>query len=388
MKKGFTLVELLAVITVLAIILVIAIPNIQYLINENKKNTFLINAKSIIKQIKYEDKTFTTSTLSELNLEGITQDGYDAELSTAYISDEEIHLNLVGTGQYEGMYLCGVNLTTNKSEVQNTPCEELEKYIVTFDPNGGFVAISNKEVMYNATYGNLPAPKREGYKFLGWSPIPSDYQEVEYIESTGTQYIDSNYISNSKTTAILTYAITGPTSGGDEMFFGATNSVGSSYLEAYVNHRWYAALGGGRYRYVLTGKGVGTNKKYVAQINKDALVVDGNIKNSTEQISDANIPIYIFAWNNNGNVQYKHSHMRLYNLIFKENEEEVRNYIPCYHINSNETGLYDVINGNFYNNLGTDEFNKGNDGTYYYVTKDVKVTQRKNHTLKAIWEEI
>ena len=58
MKKGFTLIELLAVITVLAIILVIAIPNIQHLINENKKDTFLINAKSIIKQIKYEDKNY------------------------------------------------------------------------------------------------------------------------------------------------------------------------------------------------------------------------------------------------------------------------------------------------------------------------------------------
>ena len=39
MKKGFTLVELLAVIVILAVILVIAVPQINNVIKETRKNS-------------------------------------------------------------------------------------------------------------------------------------------------------------------------------------------------------------------------------------------------------------------------------------------------------------------------------------------------------------
>ena len=49
-KKGFTLVELLAVITILAILVIIALPNVIKLYNNAKKNTFLTEAKTIYKE--------------------------------------------------------------------------------------------------------------------------------------------------------------------------------------------------------------------------------------------------------------------------------------------------------------------------------------------------
>ena len=44
----------------------------------------------------------------------------------------------------------------------------LEKYIVTFNANGGSVATANKKVTYTQTYGTLPTPTRDGYVFAGW----------------------------------------------------------------------------------------------------------------------------------------------------------------------------------------------------------------------------
>ncbi len=41
-------------------------------------------------------------------------------------------------------------------------------YTVTFDANGGSVSPTSKTVTYNSTYGDLPAPTREGYDFNGW----------------------------------------------------------------------------------------------------------------------------------------------------------------------------------------------------------------------------
>ena len=52
-KKGFTLVELLAVIVILAVILAIAVPGISNMTKSAKKSAFEDNVKLIIKGIEY-----------------------------------------------------------------------------------------------------------------------------------------------------------------------------------------------------------------------------------------------------------------------------------------------------------------------------------------------
>ena len=52
-KKGFTLVELLAVIALVSILSIIAIPNVVSTINNSKKNTFLTDAKRMVSKAEY-----------------------------------------------------------------------------------------------------------------------------------------------------------------------------------------------------------------------------------------------------------------------------------------------------------------------------------------------
>ena len=50
MKKGFTLVELLAVIAILALLVLVAVPNVLGMFNKAKKDTFLTEVKNIFKE--------------------------------------------------------------------------------------------------------------------------------------------------------------------------------------------------------------------------------------------------------------------------------------------------------------------------------------------------
>lgn len=42
-------------------------------------------------------------------------------------------------------------------------------YNITFDPNGGSVSQTSKQVSAGSVVGNMPTPTREGYTFLGWT---------------------------------------------------------------------------------------------------------------------------------------------------------------------------------------------------------------------------
>lgn len=92
-KKGFTLVELLAVIVVLAIIMIIAVPSVLNSMATAKKNSFVIEARKAInltmqtkqtEDLLNQNTSKTCYTLSEIGLEaGGRYHGYVQYDSTA-----------------------------------------------------------------------------------------------------------------------------------------------------------------------------------------------------------------------------------------------------------------------------------------------------------------
>ena len=99
-KKGFTLVELLAVI------LIIAVPRINDVIKNSKKASFEASAKTIISQAekkKMEQEVLGNTNLIECNnIANINSDDYES-CEINFDSSGNAKITLIGKSKFEGL---------------------------------------------------------------------------------------------------------------------------------------------------------------------------------------------------------------------------------------------------------------------------------------------
>ena len=189
--------------------------------------------------------------------------------------------------------------------------------------------------------------------------LPKEYQQVEYIESTGTQYI------NSETYLTLDSTI--------ESKFVSTKSY-YNYNTPYGFVSNNKALGlytfGNNGALIYTSFGNNIDVAYngsmmigpkVYKHNKEGVWEDDVKKITYNNISfeeSSEDIIYIFARLKDG-IPSRYIDMRLYYFNIKRGEKYVREFLPVYEINENRPGLYDTVEGKFYTNQGTGEFIAG-----------------------------
>lgn len=197
--------------------------------------------------------------------------------------------------------------------------------------------------------------------------LPSEYRQVEYIECTGTQYIETNFVLEADNAEIeWTYMLT-QTQSGDSMMFGCREgkSIRLIYAEVYNGARWYCASGSAVFENVLgqsyqNDAGRILNKKYQAKMDDEYLSVNGFSASKTSTLTgQLTTPLCIFARKTKNTIDYINKGMRLYDLNIKEDGVLTANFIPCYRKSDGEIGLYDTIAKSFYSNTGTGELIKG-----------------------------
>lgn len=187
--------------------------------------------------------------------------------------------------------------------------------------------------------------------------LPSAYQQVEYLEGTGTQWIDTGFVANQDTRVVIDYQYTALK---DSFVFGSRENV---RVNAYtVNIGTSATL-------AVSSYGNSGNVKYstsdlyrhIIDKNKNTLYVDGELILSFEEIEFTTpAPLELFAcYTATNGSGYLPSYEKIYSCKIYDNEILVRDYIPCYRKADGVAGLYDMVNNEFYTNLGTGEFLKG-----------------------------
>ena len=264
-------------------------------------------------------------------------------------------------------------------------------YDITFNPTGGTVKTQNKTITYDASYGSMPVPEKDGNTFKAWSLVPDGYTQLEYIQSSGGQYINTGFVPNQYTGVIADYQFNDTNY--QQRVFGVTgdnNNADSITYHYYIN-------GSGKMAYSLnnmTGNYIPTSYTANTSRHKIEFNLFGNsykLDNNKREALQANVNttpssnayLYLFAENyspNNGSA-VNLGRLKLYGLSIYDNETLVHQYIPCQN-SAGVVGLYDIVAGEFKSNAGTGTFTAGPEKN---IAEADLVSIAENHTLYAKW---
>lgn len=203
------------------------------------------------------------------------------------------------------------------------------------------------------------APNIPGHTFLGWKPL---YTRIEYIESTGTQYIDTNiFVDAAEFRIVAKFIPVGNPSG--SVINMLCGTVVQSAMDAFIYDETVIYLGGNNDCIYTAG-----------EINNKEIVYDGTFSatsphrsltgtidgvafskhSDTNPIDTANIGknVRIFGHGDTYRSKIKLKSMKIYKY-----NELVFNGVP--YIRGDTVGLYDLVSDTFFTNAGTGNFIAG-----------------------------
>lgn len=191
--------------------------------------------------------------------------------------------------------------------------------------------------------------------------LPSGYTQLEYIQSSGTQYIDTNFKPDGETTVNIAFQTSSaPDNLNDTLpVYGTATDYNSNAFEFWTLSGGFATYGSQDYKSNL---GITTGKKHTVSQAKNVLTVDGTSYTFTKQTFTAPYSLLLFATHRSGGIKICASaaNLKIYSCEIYNNGTLVRNFIPAK--NSGGTiGLYDTVNGAFYTNAGSGTFTAGAD---------------------------
>lgn len=180
--------------------------------------------------------------------------------------------------------------------------------------------------------------------------LPDGYTKLEYIYSSGTQYIDTGFKPNQDTRVVAdVYLLT--ESSYPRAIFGTRDSATSNAFVVWAmkvdEFRTDYGSNTGRILVAPTGR-------HTIDKNRNATYVDETLVTLNTATFQATKNLLLFTQQDSA-VDDRMTTMRLYSCKIYNNGILARNFIPCTDPNG-EIGLYDSVNGVFYENMGLGVF--------------------------------
>ena len=217
-------------------------------------------------------------------------------------------------------------------------------------------------------------------------PLPYD-AEVEYLQSTGAQYIDTG-LKASNTTSVTTRVAWTDVSGYDKVAFGADN--GSTFNAGFVLQvsgigAFFRFVRGNQYKDYNSNPKPVVDKFYDISVGPNGMDVDGYflaITDTSAFTTTGNLPL--FAWRRGANI-INFGTVKIGPTKIFVDVPLVRDYIPVRFTNEqgvSEGAMYDRVSGALFRNAGTGAFVVGPD------INPISARSYVNDGLIAMWDGI
>lgn len=313
-KKAFTLIEVIGIVTILALMLLLAVPAMTKTLKRNEQNKY----NDYIDNLKLAAETYIVEDLK-----------YGINVGDVYY---------VTLGQL----------------IDRKLVQEIIK-----NPENDETLSRNTQIKVTK---NLDGTR--DYKVQPHYLLPDEYTLVEYIENSGTQYIDTGIVPNNNTGIEIVYhslnsGISQYIAGSRD---GASGAIAYAVNGSVARTDWDIRLDG-QTIYSNVGR---TNNKFKSRITLKDGTGNWNIENLdinssfdvgiSNKTVTATSNLMLFAYNN----ENIHSGLRVYSCKIYEEEMVIRDLVPCYRNSDKEVGLFDLVNLVFYTNKGTGEFSYQN----------------------------
>lgn len=200
----------------------------------------------------------------------------------------------------------------------------------------------------------------------------SSLTPLQYIESTGTQWIDTGFKLNNNSRVVMDFMITQYQTN----FNNGASPFGARV--AWLNQMFVLYIPANQYYSIYEGYGNG--RGYYANYNilNSFCHIDANKRNWNLQVGYSSYPYasnsYTFqhtgnchlfkyncfgqagqsAWDSDNHEIGEDSHIRIYSCDIYDNGTQIRQFRP--HLNAGEAGMLDELNNVWYGNNGTGEF--------------------------------
>lgn len=179
--------------------------------------------------------------------------------------------------------------------------------------------------------------------------LPEGYTQLEYIESTGTQYIDTGIKVNQNSSVEIYGNFTQKAT---TSIFGAQPHFVITSTNSGDNYRF-------RYNNVSFDSTILTTTLSTVSLKQNNVIVDNNTLHnfSTATFSSTN-NAFLFGRSAADGTPEELSSIRMYYAKIYDGDTLIRCYVACKNA-SDEIGMYDTVGRTFYGNSGTGTFTAG-----------------------------
>lgn len=230
-----------------------------------------------------------------------------------------------------------------------------KKYMVkSFNASyGDNTTMTINAISYYAYYSPTPTPKPEPEP----TPIlPEGYTQLNYIQSTGTQYIDTGFKPSNYTRVVADFMF--DSWGSETTFvFGVQNTANTSrYCLGASSSGTMRNDYGTQYTSVDV---INLGTRYTADKNQNIFTYSGSTQTWTQTAETFSNTIHMYLFARNYGTSFGYLKGKIYNLKIYNNTTLIRNFVPAKLNSDGSLGLFDTVFKEFYTNAGTGTFVAG-----------------------------